>query len=76
MSIGLVRQTSDIFFGGTVNEDATPHTYTMNLSAYFIDLKNGEAGHRLLITPLYGPNWPTGWCCAGPNTPIILQKSN
>ena len=74
VSIGLVRQSLDIFFGGTVNEDATPHTYTMNLSAYFIDLKNGEAGHRLLITPLYRAELANRVVLCGPKHPDYPAK--
>jgi len=49
--VGLARQNLPTLFGG-VPQDGMPKFYTLNLSAYFKELKNGKASNRILITPL------------------------
>lgn len=49
--VGIGRQDLANFFGG-VPQEGMPQSYTLNLSAYFKELKNGKASNRIMITPL------------------------
>lgn len=71
---GIRRGDLDFIFGGNIEEDAIPQTYRMNLSAYFKDLKNGDAGNRLLITPLYRSELANRVVVCGPKHPQYPAK--
>lgn len=51
VALGIARQDLTGLFGG-IPLDGMPKSYTLNLSAYFKDLKNGKTTNRILITPL------------------------
>jgi len=74
VTIGLNRNDLDLIFGGVPDEDAVPQTYRMNLSAYFKDLKNGDAGNKLLITPLYRAERTGRVVICGPKHPQYPAK--
>ena len=74
VAIGLSRQDLDFIFGGVLDEDAVPQTYSMNLSAYFIDLRNGLAKNRLLITPLFRAEMANRVVLCGPKHPEFPAK--
>ena len=74
VAIGLARQDLPNIFGGDLDEEGVPQTYRLNLSAYFINLKNGDAGNRLLITPLYRTELANRSVLCGPNHPDFPAK--
>jgi hypothetical protein len=53
VALGLARQDLTFIFGGNITEKNMVKTYRMNISSYIKDLKNGDAGNRILITPLF-----------------------
>ncbi|MBK8489448.1 MAG: DUF4270 family protein [Saprospirales bacterium] len=74
VSVGLARQDLPFLFGGNIDEEGMPQTYKMNLSAYFIDLKNGDAGNRILITPLTRAELANRVVLCGPKHPDYPAK--
>ena len=74
VSVGLSRQDLALIFGGNLEEENSPQTYKMNLSAYFKELKNGEVGNRLLITPLYRAELANRVVLCGPKHPDYPAK--
>ncbi|MCB9284769.1 MAG: DUF4270 family protein [Lewinellaceae bacterium] len=74
VTIGLGRQELPNIFGGDLQEEGMVQSYRMNLSAYFKKLKNGDAGNRLLITPLYRAELANRVVLCGPKHPEYPAK--